>query len=89
MESLLLSAIAALTIYDMLKPVDNSLTIESVRLLNKSGGIKEFYERFEKNLDLQYWLLAILYPEESGLTDQARLLLTGSLRMDLRLWSTR
>jgi molybdenum cofactor biosynthesis protein MoaC len=50
MESLTAVSIAALTIYDMLKPVDNSLIIESVRLLNKSGGIKDFYERFDKKL---------------------------------------
>jgi cyclic pyranopterin monophosphate synthase len=50
MESLTAVSIAALTIYDMLKPVDNSLIIESIRLLNKSGGIKDFYERFDKKL---------------------------------------
>ena len=50
MESLTAVSIAALTIYDMLKPMDDSLTIESVRLLNKSGGIKDFYERFDKKL---------------------------------------
>src|SRR5919112_6265647 len=33
MESLTAVSIAALTIYDMLKPVDDSLSIESVRLL--------------------------------------------------------
>jgi cyclic pyranopterin monophosphate synthase len=50
MESLTAVSIAALTIYDMLKPVDDSLIIESVKLLNKSGGIKDFYERFDKKL---------------------------------------
>jgi cyclic pyranopterin monophosphate synthase len=50
MESLTAVSIAALTIYDMLKPVDDSLIIESVRLVNKSGGIKDFYERFDKKL---------------------------------------
>src|SRR5919202_3948174 len=50
MESLTGASIAALTIYDMLKPVDESLEIESVKLLAKSGGIKDFYERYDKPL---------------------------------------
>jgi len=35
MESLTAVSIAALSIYDMLKPIDDSLVIESVKLLNK------------------------------------------------------
>src|SRR5918911_1963031 len=50
MESLTGASIAALTIYDMLKPVDEYLAIESVRLLAKSGGMKDFYERYDKPL---------------------------------------
>src|SRR5918911_1465016 len=50
MESLTGASIAALTIYDMLKPVDESLAIESVKLLAKSGGMKDFYERYSKPL---------------------------------------
>ncbi|MDQ4066107.1 MAG: bifunctional molybdenum cofactor biosynthesis protein MoaC/MoaB, partial [Thermoproteota archaeon] len=50
MESLTGASVAALTIYDMLKPVDESLAIESVKLLAKSGGMKDFYERYEKPL---------------------------------------
>ena len=44
MESLTGASIAALTIYDMLKPMDESLTIESVKVLEKHGGIGDFYE---------------------------------------------
>jgi cyclic pyranopterin monophosphate synthase len=50
MESLTGASIAALTIYDMLKPVDESLAIGSIKLLAKSGGIKDFYERYDKPL---------------------------------------
>lgn len=50
MESLTGASIAALTIYDMLKPVDETLAIESVKLLTKSGGMKDFYERYDKPL---------------------------------------
>lgn len=50
MEALTGACIAALTIYDMLKPVDETLSIESVRLLNKRGGLKTFIERFDRAL---------------------------------------
>jgi molybdenum cofactor biosynthesis protein MoaC len=44
MEALTGASIGALTIYDMLKPVDEMLSIESVKLLKKSGGLKTFCE---------------------------------------------
>lgn len=50
MESLTGASIAVLTIYDMLKPIDESLIIESVKLLTKSGGMKDFYEMYDKPL---------------------------------------
>ncbi len=50
MESLTGASIGALTIYDMLKPVDESLAIKSVKLLAKSGGMKDFYEKSSKPL---------------------------------------
>ncbi len=50
MEALTGACIGALTVYDMLKPVDETLSIESVRLLNKRGGLKTFFERFDKGL---------------------------------------
>ncbi len=50
MESLTAASIAALTIYDMLKPIDETMWIESVRLLKKGGGKKSFYEKYDKPL---------------------------------------
>lgn len=38
MEALTAASVAALTIYDMCKAVDRGMTIENVRLLEKSGG---------------------------------------------------
>jgi cyclic pyranopterin phosphate synthase len=38
MEALTAASVAALTIYDMCKAVDRAMTIESVRLEEKSGG---------------------------------------------------
>ena len=50
MEALTGACIAALTIYDMLKPVDEMLSIESVRVLKKYGGLKTFIEKFDREL---------------------------------------
>ena len=38
MEALTAASVACLTIYDMLKAVDRAMTIEAVRLLEKTGG---------------------------------------------------
>ncbi len=50
MESLTAVSIAALSIYDMLKPIDDSLVIESVKLLNKKGGKSDFKQEFDRKL---------------------------------------
>jgi cyclic pyranopterin phosphate synthase len=42
MEALTAASVAALTIYDMLKPVDKDIVIESVRLEEKRGGKSSF-----------------------------------------------
>jgi cyclic pyranopterin phosphate synthase len=38
MEALTAASVAALTLYDMCKAVDKGMVIESVRLLEKTGG---------------------------------------------------
>lgn len=38
MEAMVAASVAALTIYDMSKAIDKGITIESVRLLEKTGG---------------------------------------------------
>ena len=50
MEALTGASVGALTIYDMLKPVDEMLSIESVKLLKKSGGLRTFYESYDTSL---------------------------------------
>jgi cyclic pyranopterin phosphate synthase len=45
MEAMAAASVAALTIYDMLKPVDENLSIEAVKLLKKSGGLKSFADK--------------------------------------------
>jgi cyclic pyranopterin monophosphate synthase len=45
MEAMTAVAVASLTIYDMVKGVDRDVTIETVRLLSKSGGRSGKWER--------------------------------------------
>jgi len=42
MEALTAASTAALTVYDMLKPVDKEIVIESIRLVKKKGGKSSF-----------------------------------------------
>lgn len=44
MEALTAVAVAALTVYDMVKAVDRGMTIQAVRLTHKSGGKSGTYE---------------------------------------------
>ncbi|OGC74305.1 MAG: bifunctional molybdenum cofactor biosynthesis protein MoaC/MoaB [candidate division Zixibacteria bacterium RBG_16_40_9] len=50
MEALTAVTVAALTIYDMLKPLDNSMEIQSIKLSRKAGGITDFVESFQTPL---------------------------------------
>ncbi|RJP28344.1 MAG: cyclic pyranopterin monophosphate synthase MoaC [Actinobacteria bacterium] len=45
MEALTAAAVAALTVYDMCKAVDRSMTITSLQLVKKSGGRSGTYAR--------------------------------------------
>lgn len=40
MEALTAVGVAALTVYDMVKSADRGMTIEQIRLLRKSGGVR-------------------------------------------------
>ena len=48
MEALTAASVAALTIYDMLKPIDKDMEIEAVRLEEKRGGKTDFGKRAPK-----------------------------------------
>ena len=50
MEALTGAAIAALTIYDMLKPTDDKLEIKSIKLLEKTGGLNSFVQKYDRTL---------------------------------------
>jgi len=45
MEAMVAASIAALTVYDMCKALDKSITIEDLRLEKKSGGKSGIYSR--------------------------------------------
>lgn len=45
MEALTAASIAALNIYDMLKPIDKDITINNLQLLEKTGGKTDFKEK--------------------------------------------
>jgi len=47
MEALTAASVAALTIYDMAKAIDRSMTITDIKLMKKDGGRSGLYERSE------------------------------------------
>ena len=51
MEALTAASVAALTVYDMCKAVDRGMTIESVALLQKSGGQSGVWHRAGANAE--------------------------------------
>lgn len=50
MEALTAVSVAALTIYDMLKPIDKNMEITGIVLKQKKGGKSDFAEKIPKNL---------------------------------------
>ena len=49
MEALTAASAAALTIYDMLKPIDKEMEISSTKLVSKKGGKSDFVQKFPKD----------------------------------------
>jgi cyclic pyranopterin phosphate synthase len=47
MEALTAVAVACLTVYDMVKAIDRNISIESVRLVSKTGGTRGDWRRAE------------------------------------------
>ncbi len=50
MEALTAVSVVALTVYDMLKPLDDELAIEKIILLEKKGGKSDFQNQFPEPL---------------------------------------
>jgi len=47
MEALTAVAVACLTVYDMVKAIDRSMSIDEVRLVSKTGGTRGDWRRAE------------------------------------------
>ncbi|MFT4594909.1 MAG: cyclic pyranopterin phosphate synthase [Polaribacter sp.] len=45
------ASVVALTMYDMLKPIDKGVEIHHIKLLKKKGGKSDFTNRFRKDLE--------------------------------------
>ncbi|HZA43384.1 MAG TPA: bifunctional molybdenum cofactor biosynthesis protein MoaC/MoaB [Nitrososphaeraceae archaeon] len=58
MEALTGASIAALTIYDMLKPIDDKLEIQSIKLLEKTGGLNSFMQTYDRILQAAVLVLS-------------------------------
>jgi len=43
-------SVIALTLYDMLKPIDKGIEIQRIRLVSKKGGKSDFQDKFRKDL---------------------------------------
>ena len=50
MEAMTAAAVAALTIYDMIKALDKSIEIQDLYLIEKTGGKSGDFRRSEKSL---------------------------------------
>lgn len=51
MEALVAASLAALTVYDMCKAIDRSMRIESVELVEKSGGVHGDFKKSDAKND--------------------------------------
>lgn len=44
------ASVIALTMYDMLKPIDKGIEVQNIKLLEKQGGKSDFKDKFRKDL---------------------------------------
>ena len=44
------ASVIALTMYDMLKPIDKGIEIQNIRLISKKGGKSDFKDKYRKDL---------------------------------------
>lgn len=49
-EAMHAASVVALTLYDMLKPIDKGVEIHAIKLLEKKGGKSDFKDRFRKDI---------------------------------------
>jgi cyclic pyranopterin monophosphate synthase len=78
MEALTGASIGALTMYDMLKPIDENLKIESIKVLEKKGGIKNI--NLKKDGKKLYAVVIVISDTRSIETDQSGKIIINSLK---------
>ena len=49
-EAMHAASVVALTMYDMLKPIDKGIEIHAIKLIEKKGGKSDFKDKFRKDL---------------------------------------
>jgi cyclic pyranopterin phosphate synthase len=78
MEALTGASIGALTMYDMLKPIDENLKIESIKVLEKKGGTKNLYLKKEgKKL---FAVVIVISDTRNTETDQSGKIIINTLK---------
>jgi cyclic pyranopterin monophosphate synthase len=75
MEALTGATIAALSVYDILKPLDISLSIDNIKLLEKHGGIGDFKENYDKKL--QAAVIVISDSRKKGQDESGKLIVSA------------
>jgi cyclic pyranopterin phosphate synthase len=75
MEALTGATIAALSVYDILKPLDISLSIDNIKLLEKHGGIGDFKENYDKKL--QAAVITISDSRKKGQDESGKLIVSA------------
>lgn len=78
MEALTGASIGALTMYDMLKPIDENLKIESIKVLEKKGGIKNLY--LKKDGKKLFAVVIVISDTRNTETDQSGKIIINTLK---------
>jgi molybdenum cofactor biosynthesis protein MoaC len=89
-EAMHAASVVALTMYDMLKPLDKKISIEQIKLLEKKGGKSDFQLKLERTLQAAVIVCsdtASAHPEldKSGKLISEKLTSLGVTIMDLKI----
>lgn len=90
MESLIAASVAALTLYDMLKMLDKTMEIASVRLLSKRGGKSDYAEKLDRPVRAAVLVMSDSIStgknsDQSGKVIEARLIKEGIEVIDYKI----
>lgn len=83
MEALTGASIAALSIYDMLKPLDRYLKIDHIHVVEKHGGINDFSEKYDTKLNAA--VLVITDSRDKNLDKSGKIIINALKKYDFNL----